>query len=629
MQAGSRGSRVAWFITVALPLLIVVPSSAQVTIGIHPKNAPVTSLVTQQFAATVKGTANTAVKWYVDGKLGGTTANGTIDVNGLYTPPSPFTVGTHVITVVSEADPTKLAKATVYLVDYPGMYTNRNDNSRTGQNLQERVLTPSNVNVNTFGKVFSYPIDGGVHAQALYVANVYISNPQNGLPGYHNVVYVATEHDSIFAFDADGKVNGPLWKVSFINPPNVVTIPGTCFNAAVAEIGITATPTIDSATQTIYVEVRTLENPTGQCTGTYVHRLYALDITSGQEKFGGSIVIQGSVPGTGDGSIGGVLNFNPQTQNVRPGLLLSQTSQDVNSIVFIGSASLEDIPPFHGWLLGYDSQTLARKYIFCTTPNGRDGGIWQMGGGLAADTDGTIYAQTGNGVFDNKVNFGQSVLKLTPVDGNTITLADYFTPADWKLLNSHDWDISSGGLLLLPDQPGAHAHEMIGGGKEGTIYVIDRDSLSGYNPGGDNIVQEIVGAIKASAVGVYAGIWNTAGYFQNNVYIFGHNDYPKMFTISNGLLPATATSTGTTIMKSPNPIFSANGSTNGIVWILQYDVSTLWAFDPNDLTNEYYDTNQNKIRDKPHGGLDTVTPTVANGRVYVPTKTELDVYGLF
>jgi hypothetical protein len=628
MRGAMRGS---WAVFVAMMFIPVLglPASAQVTMAVEPKNAPVTSLVTQQFTAIVHGTANTAVTWYVDGQLGGTAASGTIDVNGVYTPPTSFVVGTHVIKAVSQADTSVLSRATVYLVNYPGMYTNRNDNSRDGQNLQETVLTPSNVNVNTFGKVFSYPLDGGVHAQPLYVQNVNIPSPLNGNPGYHNVVYVATEHDSVFAFDADGKVNGPLWQVSFINPPSVVTIPGSCFEAAVAEIGITATPTIDPSTGTLYLEARTLENPTGQCTGTFVHRLHALDITSGQEKFGGPIEVQATVTGTGAGSISNVLKFNPQTQNVRPGLLLSKTNADVNNIVFLGSASLEDIPPFHGWVLGYDSQTLVQKYVFCTTPNGRDGGVWQMGGGLAADTDGILYVSTGNGVVDDNDDYGQSILKLTPVNGNTLTLADFFTPADWKVINSHDWDVSSGGVLLLPDQPGAYPHEMIAGGKEGTIYVIDRDDLSGYNPGGDNIIQEIVGAIKASVVGTYNGIWNTSGYFGNNVYIFGHNDYPKMFTLANGMLPSSATSAGTTLMKSPNPIFSANGSSDGIVWILQYEASTLWAFDPDDLTNEYYDTNQKVRRDKPHGGLDTITPTVANGRVYVATKTELDVYGLF
>ena len=601
-----------------------------ITVVVHPENAPVTSKVTQPFNAVVSGTSNDHVTWYVDGIQGGNAKVGTIDGNGLYSPPSSFAVGHHTVKAVSQADETKSGKAAVFLVAYAGMYTSRNDNSRTGQNLKETVLTPANVTSTRFEKLFSFPIDGGVHAQPLYVANVNVPNPLNGSPGYHNVVYVATEHDSVFAFDADGKVSGPLWQAVFINPPNIVTIPGSCLNDVTAEIGITATPTIDPASNTIYVEARTLENPTGQCAGTFVHKLHALDITTGEEKFGGPVIVQASVPGTGSGSVNGTLSFNPKTQNVRPGLLLSKSSQDVNSIVYLGSASLEDNPPFHGWILGYDSQTLALKYVYNTTPNGGDGGVWQLGAGLSADARGSIFVQTGNGSFDNtKDNFGQSLLKLTPSNGS-LRLTDYFTPANWKVLNSHDWDMSSGGVLLLPNQQNtSHPHVMVGGGKEGTIYVVDRDHLGKFHSGGDTILQEIVGAIRASVPdGSYYGIWGTAGYFNNNVYIFGHHDYPKMFKLNNGLLPTTATSTGTTQMKSPSPVFSANGSRNGLVWILQYDVLVLSAFDPNDLTHEYYNTNQNKKRDQLKGTIDVVTPTVANGRVYVPTVSQLVVYGL-
>jgi hypothetical protein len=348
------------------------------------------------------------------------------------------------------------------------------------------------------------------------------------------------------------------------------------------------------------------------------------------EKFGGPVVVQASVPGKGAGNVNGVISFDPQTENVRPGLLLSKTPQDSNNIVFFGAASLEDLAPYHGWVLGYDSQTLALKYVYNSTPNGAAGGIWQLGGGLAADASGIIYLQTGNGSIDNnRDDYAQAVLKLTSNNGS-LSVADYFSPADRKVLNSNDWDVSSGGLLLLPDQPGNHPHLMVGGGKEGTIYLIDRDNLGGYNPGGDAIVQEIVGAIRPSVPNFqpYYGIWGTASYFQNNIYIFGRYDYPKMFTLNNGLLPTTPTSTGTTIMKSPNPVISANGSSNGILWTLQYGARTLWAYDPNDLTHEYYDTNQNRGRDEPRGTLITVIPTVANGRVYVPTSVEVDVYGL-
>jgi hypothetical protein len=605
-------------------------AGTNITVVIHPKNAPVTSKVTRRFRAVVNGSSNQAVTWYVDGMLGGSKKVGTIDPTGLYTPPSNFVAGQHVVKAVSQADPTKLARAALFLVSYEGFYTNRYDNSRTGQNLQETVLTPANVNVNTFGRLFAFKIDGGVNAQPLYVANVNIPNPENGNPGYHNVLYVATEHDTVFAFDADGKVNGPLWHTSFINPPNVVTVPGTCFGTGIGELGIMATPVIDPASSTIYLEARTLENPTDKCTGTYVHKLHALDITSGQEKFGGPVIVQASVPGSGAGSVNGVVSFDPRMQNVRPGLLLYKTSQDSNNIVYFGSASLEDLEPYHGWVLGYDSQTLALKYVYNTTANGKGGGIWQKGAGLAADDSGNIYAQTGNGTYDNDHgDYGQAALKLTPSNGN-LTLTDFFSPANRKLLDGYDWDMSSGGLLLLPDQPGNHPHLMVGGGKEGTIYLMDRDNLGGYNSGGDAIVQEIVGAIRPSVPHhlPYYGLWNTAGYFQNNVYIFGKIDYPKMFTLNNGLLPTTATSTGTRMMNDPSPVISANGSSNGIVWMLECDIKKLSAYDPNDLTHEYYDSNQKQWRDQPHGQMEFLAPTVANGHVYVATTVEVAVYGL-
>jgi hypothetical protein len=604
---------------------------ATITVAVHPMSAPVTSMVTQQFMATVTGTTNEGVRWFVDGHYGGTVTSGVISTTGLYTPPANFVVGTHSITAVSMANKTVSGAATAYLVAYAGIYTNKNDNSRTGQDLQETVLTPQNVNVNTFGKLFSFPIDGQVQGQPLYVANVNIPNPLNGTAGYHNVVYFGTANDSVYAYDADGKVPaGPLWMDSFIDPPSVVPVPGSCVMVVQSIIGITPTAVIDPTTNTMYVEARTLEGQTTACSGNYVHRLHALDITTGAEKFGGPVVIQASVPGTGEGSSGGVLAFDPLHENSRPGMLLSQSAQDVNSVVYIATAGNQDLQPYHGWILGYDSQTLALKYVFCTTPNGKEGGIWQMGGGLAADANGNIFLSTGNGTFDNATDFGLSVLELTPNNG-ALTLAGYYTPSNFSTLNGYDWDVTSGGVLLLPQQPGNYPNLLVAGGKEGTIYVVNRDSLGGYQAGSNNIVQYIVGAIKPSVGRNQTnGMFNTPTYFQGNVYIFGEHDYPKMFTLNNGLLPTTATSTGTAVMSSPDPIISANGSLNGIVWMLEYAPSpTLWAYNPSDLTQEYYDTNQDAARDQVSPTpIIRVNPTVANGRVYVPANTSVLVYGL-
>ena len=595
-------------------------------------SAPVTSKVTQQFTATVTGTTNDGVRWFVDGHFGGNSALGVISTTGLYTPPTKFVVGTHTITAISTANRTASGSATAYLVAYAGIYTHKNDNSRTGQDLQETVLTSQNVNVNTFGKLFSLPIDGEVQGQPLYVANVHIPNPLNGTAGYHNVVYFGTANDSVYAYDADGKVPaGPLWMDSFIDPPSVVPVPGPCVVTVETMVGITPTAVIDPTTNTMYVEARTLEGQTTACSGTYVHRLHALDITTGVEKFGGPVVIQASVPGTGTGSSGGVLAFDPLHENSRPGMLLSQSAQDVNSVVYIATAGNQDWQPYHGWVLGYDSQTLALKYVFCTTPNGKDGGIWQMGGGLAADTNGNIFLSTGNGTADATTDFGVSVLKLTANNG-ALALADYYTPSNNAALSQYDWDVTSGGVLLLPDQPGNYPHLMVAGGKEGTIYVVNRDNLGGYQQGSDNIVQYIVGAIRGSIANQKEtfGIYNTPSYFQGNVYIFGEYDYPKMFTLNNGLLPTKATSQGTVALRSPNPIISANGSLNGILWMLEFaPTPTLWAYNPGDLTKEYYDTNQNAARDQVSATpIERVNPTVANGRVYVPANGSVVVYGL-
>ncbi|HEX8817068.1 MAG TPA: hypothetical protein VF753_16345, partial [Terriglobales bacterium] len=308
-----------------------------VTITVHPLNAPVTSQVDQLFTATVSGTSHKAVNWYVDGVLGGNTTIGTIDASGMYEPPTNFVVGPHTITAVTQNSSKHSGSATVYLTAYAGMYTSKNDNSRTGQNLQETILTPANVNVNTFGRLFSLTIDAGVQAQPLYVANVNLPNPQNGAAGYHNVIYIATENDTVYAYDADGKVSGALWKVSFIDPPTVVPVPGACLYTD-GLLGISPTPVIDPNTNTMFVEVRTLENPTSQCSGTYVQRMHALDITTGEEKFGGPVVVQGQVAGTGEGSVNGVLSFDPYHENSRPGLLESQSAQDPDPIIYMGTA---------------------------------------------------------------------------------------------------------------------------------------------------------------------------------------------------------------------------------------------------------------------------------------------------
>src|SRR5437879_8359632 len=514
-----------------------------------------------------------------------------------------------------------------------GVLTYHNDNARTGQNLGETILTPGNVAPGTFEKLFSYPVDGYVYAQPLYAPNVNIPGQ-----GFHNVVFVATEHDSVYAFDADDASVGQLWQVSFIDPANGVTPvpPGDVQSQDIApEIGITGTPVIDDVSGTLYVVARTKE-VLGDGSH-YVQRLHALDITTGAEKFGGPVVIGDtifdgssttyvsapSVSGSGDGSVGGQVFFDALRQNQRSGLLL------LNGVVYIGWASHSDTSPYHGWVLGYDAQTLAPVggAVFNTTPNGGQGGIWMSGGGLAADSNGSVYLSTGNGTFDvtgsQAPAYGDSVLKLAT--GLDLTVADSFTPWNQEDLKNKDQDLGSGGVLLLPDQPGARPHLLVTAGKDGTIYLIDRDDLGGYQrcgTGCDDVVQELT----------IGQCFCTPAYFNNQVYFQGANDVLKAFSLSNGRLvspPASQSSVPFNYFGA-TPSISANGSSSGIVWALQAAAqgpAILRAYDALDLSRELYSSDQMPA-DQLDGAVKFAVPTVANGQVYVGTQSSLSVFGL-
>ena len=497
--------------------------------------------------------------------------------------------------------------------------TQHYDNARSGQNTQETQLTPTNVNSASFGKMFSVPVDGYVYAQPLYLSNVNIADVM------HNVAYVATEHDSVYAIDADG--GSILWHVSFINPSSGVTTVSSsdvACNDLVPEIGITSTPVIDPASGTIYVLAKTKEN------AAYVHRLHALDVTSGAEKFGGPVVISASVSGTGDG--GSTVQFDPLKEHNRPGLLLQ------NGQVIIGWASHCDITPFHGWIMSYNASTLAQEAVFNTTPNGGLGGVWQGGGGLAGDSSFNTYFATGNGTYDGSTAFGDSVVKLGPPSGGSFPVLDWFTPDDQASLETGDVDLGSGGVLLLPDQPAGslYQHLLVEAGKEGTIYLIDRDNMGHYNPLNNNqSVQNLPGALP--------GEWGLAAWWSNNLYfvgsadVGGDGDYLKEFafdTVSD-LLSVSPTSQSSTyfLFPGPTPTVSANGTSNGIVWVLQNDEwqsggpTVLHAYDATDVSKELYNSQQNVTRDNPGPAVKFTLPVVVNGKVYVGTQTQLSVYG--
>ena len=437
-----------------------------------------------------------------------------------------------------------------------------NDNASTGQNLLETTLTPADVNSASFGKLFSAPVDGQVYAQPLYMSALSIAG------GTHNVVFVATEHDSLYAFDADS--GAQLWKDSFLTSglpgATITTVPSSDVGTTdlSPEIGITATPVIDPSTNILYVEAKTKE-VVGSVTH-YVQRLHAINIFDGTEQLGGPVVIadttfNGStygyisgptVNGTGDGSVNGKITFNALRQLVRPGLTLD------NGVIYMGSASHGDNGPYHGWVLGYSEANLSLVAAFNTTPNGGLGGIWQAGDKITTDAGGDLYFETGNGTFETTLNaaglpnqgdYGDSFLRLTVDPSSTsgnqngnpngfgLKVVDYFTPDNQSNLNSEDLDLGSGGPLILPDSVGstAHPHLLVGAGKEGTIYLIDRDNMGHYNSSTNNIVQTLSGAISGSFGG--------AAFYNGTVYYVGTAIQAAPTTTARPLRSATACST--------------------------------------------------------------------------------------
>src|SRR5581483_3796718 len=512
------------------------------------------------------------------------------------------------------------------LLSQVNVLTYQYDLARSGANPSETILKPANVNTAQFGKLFSYPVDGYVYGQPLYVGNVAIP-----AKGTHNVVYVATEHDSVYAFDADtnlGANAAPLWQVSFMNPAaGVTTVPASDVDCTqiYPEIGSTSTPVIDPASNTLYVVAMTKEN-TGGAT-SYTHRLHALDAASGAERPGSPVTIEASATGTGDG--GSTVTLNPKFYKQRPGLLL------LNGVVYIGFSSHCDIGPYHGWILGYDAQTLRQVVIYTDTPNGAEGSFWTSGAAPAADADGNIFVVSGNGTFDaasGGPDLGESYIKLST--GGGLSVADYFTPFNYRALNSADADVGSSGVVLLPEEAGSgdHPHLMVGAGKEGRIYVLDRDNLGKWQAGSDSqIVQSLPGAISS--------LFGNPAYFNGTVYFCGSGDNLKAFSISNGSLSTSAVSRSPESFGFPGcvPAISANGKSNGIVWVLDPGGTvcapgcvsgTLRAYDASNLANELYNSAQNSARDSLGLQVKFSVPTVANGKVYAGTQSALVVYGL-
>ena len=455
--------------------------------------------------------------------------------------------------------------------------------------------------------------------------------------GTRNVVYVATEHDSVYAFDADGSQAAPLWKASFINPANGVTpVPPADTGEPLdisPEIGITGSPVIDPATNTLYVVAKTKE--VSGTTKTYVHRLHALDLTDGSEKFGGPKVLAASVPGTGTGTVGGVVRFISLRENQRAALMLS------GGVVYIAFGSHGDQPPYHGWVLGYRASDLQPVMAINTTPNGEGGGVWQSGDGLATDTTGNVYFVTGDGTFTADAggnNYGDSFMKVSPSGA----VLDYFTPHDQAAMDASDGDLGSGGTTLLPDQPGPHPHLAISAGKNGTIYLVDRDNMGRFNPANDSqIVQTLVNIFPNGSF--ITGNFKAPVYWNSRLFFSADADNIKSFRVTNGLLSTSPDSLTSYVVNYPGATLSlsSNGAVDGILWAIErIDLDplgggsvrrpgVLHAFDANNLGVEIYSSDQ-----APGGrdGLDFAakwaSPLIANGKVFIASNGRLTGFGL-
>lgn len=513
------------------------------------------------------------------------------------------------------------AGVTTVMIAQRPVATSQYGAARTGANLYESTLTPRNVNRSHFGKLGAFAVDGAIYAQPLFLPSVNVPGK-----GTHDIVFVATEHDSIYAFDAQATgAAPPLWHVSFLSS-NISSVPANDVECPLIspEVGITSAPAIDLDTGTLYVLARTKEHR-GPLGDAYVQKLHALAITTGVEKFGGPVTIHAYVMGRGAGNSHGAILFDPRRENPRAAVLLSQGR------IYLTWASSCDAGPYHGWVMAYDARTLKQLAVFNSSPDANDAGIWLSDTGPAADDAGDIFVVTGNGHFDvasGGRDYGDSVLKLR-LDGGKLTVEDYFTPFNQKELDSSDLDLGSGGPVLLPAQPGPYPHEMLAGGKGGTLYVINRDHMGGYHALADDPVLGTWHFPKLCLFGAPA-FWN------GHVYVTAGNDVLRQFRLGDGKLTLEHAAASP---KYPDagatPVISAQGERDGVVWaIATYDwqrsgpPAVLHAYDATDVRHELYNTEQDSTRDRAGEALRFTIPLVAGGRVYVGTRRELDVYGL-
>ncbi|CAB3783353.1 PQQ-binding-like beta-propeller repeat protein [Paraburkholderia fynbosensis] len=494
--------------------------------------------------------------------------------------------------------------------------TYHNDIGRTGQNLNETILTPANVNATTFGKVGYFAADGKVDAQPLFVESLAIAG------GTHNVLYVVTEHDSVYALDADS--GAQLWRVSTLGANETPSDDLGC-GQITKEIGITSTPVIDrsrGANGTIYVVAMSKDT-----SGAYHQRVHALDLATGAERLNGPTEVTASYPGSGANSFNGNVLFAPSSYAERAGLL------QLGGVIYTTWTSHCDEGAYTGWIMGYSADTLQQTSLLNVTPNGSGGAIWMSGAGPASD-GANIYLLDANGTFDTTMtaggfpaqhNFGNSYLKLGTA--GALAVADYFAMSNTVQQSKADEDLGSGGAIVLPDLTDANGvvqHLTLGTGKDGIIYVLNRDSMGKFNAASNNIYQEIQGVLAGGEFGMPA-------YFNGRLYFGSVGDNLKAFTVTHARL-STAPSAQTSMTfayPGTTPSISANGTANGIVWAAENGATAaLHAFDPANLAVELYNSNQMGTRDQFGAGNKFITPMIANGKVYVGTTNGVAVFGL-
>ena len=526
-----------------------------------------------------------------------------------YSPSPSTTAGSHSITTLP-AGGILSPSVSVAVTDLAGVFTYHNDNARTGQNIKEYALTPATVSQATFGKLFSCALDrpGYVYAAPLYVANLTMNDGKK-----HNVVFVATESDWVYAYDADSSSCEQLWKKSVLGAAETTVPPADTGEVSdlTPEIGITSTPVIDIQSGIIYVCAK---SRTGG--GGYVHRLHALELKSGADA---TSPVEMTAP-----------NFVPLLHLQRPALLLN------GGTLYVAFGSHGDHNTYQGWLMGYDPATLSQKFVWSSTDptsGNKQGAIWQSGGGPAADSSGNVYVETANGEFDadsGGINYSDSVVKLSA----TGSVVDYFTPSNESALNLGDVDLGSSSVIILPDSVGtpAHPHQLVATGKPGLLFLLDQANLGKFNSIIDQDLQEV--DVQSNGMNAVAGVFGQPAYWNGNLYTAAIADSLKQFTIASGTISSTPRSQSNNIFNKRGgaPVVSANNTSDGVVWVL--DISSypngpavLNAYDASNVARLLY-SSPTSGSGAAGNAIKFAVPTVANGKVYVGTQGQLDVFGL-